>query len=1457
MLLKDNNPWLGLESYSVDDSNRFYGRDEDINVVSNTIYDNFITTIYGISGAGKTSLINAGITPVLKQNGYLPVRIRLKHKSESSYCMQIIETICAAVEAIGGEVEYDGNIELEAIHENEKLWFFLHTRNFWTHDNYPIKPVLFIDQFEEIFTQNSDCNSRIADFFDSISSIQHDTPPTFTKQMLEEEGRDYFDLNMNKSRMVFIIREDFLARLEDYSYGIAALRRNRIGIKRMNGFQALDVIQKPCPGIITDEGAIKILCKVSGKEVNDSRRSLEQLSIDTSILSLFCSELYERAADSNSSTITEEIIEEFGNDIISRFYAKNMALVAPALAEYLEIHLLTSSGFRNSVAYEDIIIPKVFREVIAKGLEILAEKRILRIEDVDGVVRVEFTHDVLCKVAKQHRDSIKEEGEKRSTIIKTVIKTIEQIAIVLITGAFLLTSNNVHIIAQNCFRPDWLLACGLFVTLFFGKKESRSNYVNFGLSVLLSVLLIRIPECWIYHSWITPYRYIIFAISIFLSGWAFFGNKNHSKTPLRMLMAADILLMLLCNRAIFSISLIALPILATMPLKYSEDRNTWKICLIAASVTFLAASISREESFTLLSIYPLLGLLYRRRTDNSVSFKESLSKCLRFEAWWKDRSWMIMFLIIAIFGIFRWSWQISDSKSDTAIIYYTPIVVFLIYCSLTRLRDLIFKDDNAESNNAHLVRNALIISGISLSIVLCQYIIYGFCYMVAVWITVVGLFIWKNCRKITLRDTPKKILLPTAVILACICLIPMHMIGYNVSSYIYYAKAIGKNMTDNDFIVIRDRWGDYGIRDRAWIVISPKYTDIAQKVEHHLWGNTSFPDIIFYVKNDDGQYVEWHCNEHMDSYNSCTESILDCAQSKIFHSEEFDGEYVLRYLSYVDSLFYSTYYESKHAKDIIARVYGHEIGSDKTLDRFNYNEYKERISRLRYYKILSYVDDTEFIDYMIDSVYTKPAITYSTCIHCYGTGMTDSGICSYCTGTGRETTRESQYKLWEYYDSKAKYYIYSNQFEKAEESAEEAMRQDTSLTYGYKNLIIAKVLQNKYDDAYELLEKHGYGMHYMGALMDIHDEHTEMDIIHKTSDECSPLLRYDNLYNGIRNELNSIKQCKVRLDTTAISYKEFEAFIESHCISAYDSAEDKGGYYLCRKYEHFLSPFDEWYMANDYSVPQYKLVYQFYMKDNVEISPAFDTYAEGIREDIMLVIDKDDTKRKFIDRTEDVPEGIPGSFDHAWRFSQGLAAVAVDGKLGFIDKEGNYAIDTLFTYENDPRYGVDNYNRQDCNIPDYTFHQNLCMMRGNNGKYGLINTDGEWVLDPAYEQIHYLNRLSLWLLKDNSSGRTLYGGANTRGKVSIPVEYDKFIYVRDETLGFDHNMLDLYAGYFGKDGNYFEVIFSPSYGGSHYLSPQGYTIRNYRDDFYDVIWEITAPNGRIRTYKDRQVDHTW
>ena len=65
MLLLNENPWMGLASYDVADSHLFFGRETEILNLEIAIKKNLSTVIYGESGAGKTSLIRAGLFPNL------------------------------------------------------------------------------------------------------------------------------------------------------------------------------------------------------------------------------------------------------------------------------------------------------------------------------------------------------------------------------------------------------------------------------------------------------------------------------------------------------------------------------------------------------------------------------------------------------------------------------------------------------------------------------------------------------------------------------------------------------------------------------------------------------------------------------------------------------------------------------------------------------------------------------------------------------------------------------------------------------------------------------------------------------------------------------------------------------------------------------------------------------------------------------------------------------------------------------------------------------------------------------------------------------------------------------------------------------------------------------------------------------------------------------------------------
>ena len=398
MIDRNNNPWLGLSSYQTSDSVRFFGRKREIEEIGSSIKDNYCTVLYGVSGAGKTSLINAGLIPKLTTEGYLPITLRLEHSGQS-YSRQIIDACFNALRNAGAEYECPLDTEkIPALDASDALWIFFHASTFWSGDNRKLVPVLFIDQFEEMFTL-AESEEQTSSFFRQLDSLFGSVPSEKLISQLEASDIS-FDFSENpRFRMALSIREDFLARLEDYCYDLPILRRNRIGLRKMNGIQALDVIMKPQSGLVSEDVALKIVSAVTGKDCVGNKSRLPMLSVDTSILSLFCSELYQLAADKNAGIITSDIIETEGGNIIKHFYEKNLSKLSRQGRRYLEQHLLTSGGFRNQLAIEDINY-SLIKESDIKALE---SSRIIRKEIINGTERIEFTHDILCNVAMESR----------------------------------------------------------------------------------------------------------------------------------------------------------------------------------------------------------------------------------------------------------------------------------------------------------------------------------------------------------------------------------------------------------------------------------------------------------------------------------------------------------------------------------------------------------------------------------------------------------------------------------------------------------------------------------------------------------------------------------------------------------------------------------------------------------------------------------------------------------------------------------------------------------------------------------------------------------------------------------------------------------------------------------------------------------------------------------------------
>jgi ABC-type dipeptide/oligopeptide/nickel transport system ATPase subunit len=70
------NPFKELQAFTEANEGLFFGRDKEIEQLLNKIYRNRVVGLFGESGTGETSLLNAGLIPILRTEGFIVVPVR-------------------------------------------------------------------------------------------------------------------------------------------------------------------------------------------------------------------------------------------------------------------------------------------------------------------------------------------------------------------------------------------------------------------------------------------------------------------------------------------------------------------------------------------------------------------------------------------------------------------------------------------------------------------------------------------------------------------------------------------------------------------------------------------------------------------------------------------------------------------------------------------------------------------------------------------------------------------------------------------------------------------------------------------------------------------------------------------------------------------------------------------------------------------------------------------------------------------------------------------------------------------------------------------------------------------------------------------------------------------------------------------------------------------------------------
>src|SRR4030042_2966523 len=196
-------PFKFLDAYTITDREVFFGRDHEITERYRRVFESKMLLVYGISGTGKSSLVNCGLASRFDESDWLPVNIRRGNN--------IIESLN---DAFNKEA-------LTSLKKNQSLSEKLQTIYL---DHF--KPVyLLFDQFEELFIFGK--QEEKTEFIKLI------------KEITESEIQ---------CRIIFIIREEFLAGMTEFESELPDIFTNRFRVEKMKRANAINAVEGPCKG---------------------------------------------------------------------------------------------------------------------------------------------------------------------------------------------------------------------------------------------------------------------------------------------------------------------------------------------------------------------------------------------------------------------------------------------------------------------------------------------------------------------------------------------------------------------------------------------------------------------------------------------------------------------------------------------------------------------------------------------------------------------------------------------------------------------------------------------------------------------------------------------------------------------------------------------------------------------------------------------------------------------------------------------------------------------------------------------------------------------------------------------------------------------------------------------------------------------------------------------------------
>ncbi len=415
-----SNRYPGVKPFSEKEKPLFFGRESDLSNLESLLFIKQVVILYGKSGYGKSSLINAGIIPRLKQKGscnYFSIRFNYYSEREAGQNFSPFATIKQRL-AEKTSTSNNNPFKKMAFDENS-LWYWIKMNQF---ENKNSKFIIFFDQFEELFSYPKE---QIEEFSEQLSQLlYYAIPSKFRKQLgdLDESSlipEEVYEILYEKPeiKVLFAIRSDRLSLINKLTDRHPTILQNCFELDSLDVIGATMAIVEPAKLPIslgfptssfdyTDDAVDEILKSIANPL--DGK-------VDAATLQIICKYVEDTLVNERrNKTITKEklgditgIFQEYYNNVLLKLSSEEQLK-----ARHLIEDELLEGGRRNPLPETYIQNKFGFTEKLLQQLE--ASSILRRERDAAGRILIELSHDALiAPVADARKKRLADEAQEK------------------------------------------------------------------------------------------------------------------------------------------------------------------------------------------------------------------------------------------------------------------------------------------------------------------------------------------------------------------------------------------------------------------------------------------------------------------------------------------------------------------------------------------------------------------------------------------------------------------------------------------------------------------------------------------------------------------------------------------------------------------------------------------------------------------------------------------------------------------------------------------------------------------------------------------------------------------------------------------------------------------------------------------------------------------------------------